>query len=95
MLTHAGCVMARWESRQVWWQWTVEGKRDGACRKSAAEQEPSTGEVCSSLCAAVWISPGASGVSWHTGLSFKSTSTDLWAGWRPIKPAAILHGGSL
>lgn len=29
------------------------------------------------------------------GLSFKSTSTDLRAGWRPIKTAAVRYGGSL
>lgn len=39
--------------------------------------------------------PGLLGCHGIHGLSFKSTSTDLWAGWRPIKPAAILHGGSL
>lgn len=40
--------------------------RDGTCRKAAAELELSRGELCASLCAAVWISPGAAGVSWHT-----------------------------
>lgn len=40
--------------------------RDGMCRKAAAELELSRGELCVSLCAAVWISPGATGVSWHT-----------------------------
>lgn len=38
--------------------------------------------------------PGLLGCHGIPGLRFKPTSTDLWAGWGPIKPAANLHGGS-
>lgn len=36
-----------------------------------AEQELSAGKSCVSLCAAVWISPRAAGVSWHTWAEFQ------------------------
>lgn len=38
---------------------------------------------------------GLLGCQGRPGLGFKSTSIDLWAGWRSVKPAVMLHEASL
>lgn len=97
MLMHVGCVMANWESRQVWWQWTIGGiteemgrAENGWQSKNGVEARAAQGSM--QLSGSV---PRLLGCPDIPGLSFKSTSTDLRAGWRPIKTAAVQYGGSL
>lgn len=86
---------AWWHAGQAWWQWIIWGQGLG---HSESPWQSRNWVQAKAVWAFVQLSGsvlGLLGCHGIPGLSFKSTSTDLWAGWRPIKPAAILHGGSL
>lgn len=88
LLTHTGCMMAYWARRH--------GGQGMGCAER--QQQSWSWAEANSAWAFVQLSgsvPGPLGCHGIPGLRFKTTSADLWAGWRPIKPAAILHGGSL
>lgn len=86
---------AWWHAGQAWWQWIIWGKGMGHAESSWQSRNWMQAKAVWAFVQLSGSVLGLLGCHGIPGLSFKSTSTDLWAGWRPIKPAAILHGGSL